>query len=263
MVSQFHKPVIDMNLTIVIHIYNNQEVLNIQIEHWRQWGSIPNLELIFIDDGSNPALDLSAIPKWVKKLRIIDDIPWNQPGAKNLAVSLASGSWILFLDADQFLSKDKIQQLMSQLPNFNVCSIYRFKRICSKSHRELSVHQNCQLISKDAFENFGGYDEDFSGNYGHEDAYFERLWQFMGGKIITLNLPSLVDFSNFETKGLSRNGRINELLRRRKMRYWHIKKHLIGKLILSNTIIFKFLLNQKIIADGRPTRKIRFNWKEV
>lgn len=263
MFSNSLNPISGKNLTIVIHIYNNQHVLNLQIEYWKEWGSITNLELIFLDDGSYPALDLSAIPKWVRKLRIIDDIPWNQPGAKNLAVTLASGSWILFLDADQFFDKEKILQLISQLPILDTNLIYRFKRFCSKTHYELIVHQNCQLISKNTFENFGGYDEDFAGNYGHEDAYFERLWKFKGGKIATLDQPWLIDFSNLETKGLSRNGRINELLRRRKMRYWHLSKSIFGKFILLNPLIFKFLLKFKVIADGRNTNKIRFNWKEV
>ena len=66
------------------------------------------MELIFLDDGSTPSLDLAVISHWVRKVRILDDIPWNQPGAKNLAVKLSIGSWILFLDADQFIDKEKI-----------------------------------------------------------------------------------------------------------------------------------------------------------
>ena len=41
-------------ISIVIHIYNNQEVLNLQINAWQEWSDIKELELIFIDDGSNP-----------------------------------------------------------------------------------------------------------------------------------------------------------------------------------------------------------------
>ncbi len=36
-------------LTVVTHIYNNQEALNLQIQHWKDWGLITGLELIFID----------------------------------------------------------------------------------------------------------------------------------------------------------------------------------------------------------------------
>ncbi|NDC66130.1 MAG: hypothetical protein EBZ73_05900, partial [Burkholderiaceae bacterium] len=72
-------------LTLIVHIYNNQNLVNLQSETWKEWGNIPELEIIFVDDGSQPRLDLSMLPNWVKKFRITDDIPWNQPGAKNLA----------------------------------------------------------------------------------------------------------------------------------------------------------------------------------
>jgi hypothetical protein len=250
-------------LTIVIQIYNNQHALNLQNECWEEWGSIPNLEVIFLDDGSNPPLDLATTPNWVRKIRIIDDIHWNQPGAKNLAVKLSLSPWILFLDADQFMGKEKILQLTTQLSHLDIHSLYRFRRYCSKTNRQLVTHQNCQLIARDTYENFGGYDEDFAGNYGHEDAYFERLWKFKGGKIIILDEPLLIDQSDLETKGLSRNGRVNELLRRRKMRYWHLKQNVIGNFILKSHFILDFLIKTKIIADGRPTKQIRFNWKEI
>ena len=249
-------------LSIVIHIYNNQEVLNLQTKCWQKWASIQNLELILIDDGSNPKLDFSAIPPWVKKIRISSDIAWNQPGAKNLGARLSSGSWLFFIDADQFFNANDILNLTSKLIEFEHNTIYRFKRRCSKTGRELDIHQNCQLISKQDYESFGGYDEDFAGNYGHEDAYFERLWKFKGGKIVVLNEPCLSDLSELRTTGLNRNDRSNELLRRRKIRYWHIMSNPIGRIILASPLMVNLLIKIKLIANGKPTKQIRFYWEE-
>ena len=86
---------------------------------------------------------------------------------------------------------------------------------------------------------------------------------FKGKKIIILDEPYLIDQSDLETKGLSRNGRVNELLRRRKMRYWHLKQNVIGNFLLKSNFILDFLIKIKVIADGRPTKQIRFNWKEI
>jgi glycosyltransferase involved in cell wall biosynthesis len=249
-------------LSIVIHIYNNQKALNLQIQSWKTWRGIPNLELIFIDDCSKPQLDISAVPTWVRKVRIIDDISWNQPGAKNLGAKLASGAWLMFLDADQFFNKSDILKLITLLVGFRQNTIYRFKRRCSKNNLTLDVHQNCQLISKQDYENFGGYDEDFAGNYGHEDAYFERLWKFKRGKIEVLNELCLSDHPELSTAGLNRNSLSNKLLRRRKMRYWHVIKNPIGRFILANPLILKLLFKMNFLANGQPTKKIRFNWKE-
>ena len=249
-------------LSIVIHIYNNQEVLNLQTKYWKKWVSIENLELILIDDGSNPRLDFSAVPSWVKKIHITTDIAWNQPGAKNLGATLAIGSWLLFIDADQFFTSNDIQELIDKLSQFEKNTIYRFKRRCSKTGQPLVIHQNCQLISKQDYEHFGGYDEDFAGHYGHEDAYFERLWRFKGGKIIVLNEPYLSDLSELRTTGLNRNDRCNELLRRKKIRYWHIMSNPLGRLILASPLVVNLLIKIKLIANGQPTRQIRFDWKE-
>jgi len=99
-------------ISVVIHIYNNQEVLNLQTNAWQEWSDIKELELIFIDDGSNPRLDTTKVPNWVKKFRVIEDIPWNQPGAKNLASHVSTGEWLFFLDADQLLQRDQIIALI-------------------------------------------------------------------------------------------------------------------------------------------------------
>jgi len=252
----------EKNLTVVLHIYNNQEVLNLQNENWKKWISTENLELILIDDCSNPELDFSDTPNWIRKIRITSDIPWNQPGAKNLGANLASGTLLLFMDADQFFNSKDIQDLSTKLANFEQNVIYRFKRKCLRTGKILDIHQNCQLISKKDYENLGGYDEDFAGNYGHEDAYFERLWRFKGGKIVVLDEPFLSDLSELRTTGLNRDGRHNELLRRRKMRYWHILSNPIGKFILSNSTMLNLLIKFRLIANGQPAKQIRFSWKE-
>ncbi len=250
-------------LTIIIHIYRNQKALDLQTQFWSDWEQIPNLELIFVDDGSIPPLDLKNIPAWVRKIRILEDIPWNQPGAKNLGVLLSSSPWLLFLDADQFLDKNALVELLSRLPKLAKGTIYRFNRYCAKTNQALEIHQNCQLISKLDYENFGGYDEDFAGNYGHEDAYLERLWRLLGGKIEVLDKPHISDLSELRTMGLNRNDRPNELLRRRKIRYWHCVQNPIGKLILSHAWVLKSLIKIKFLADGRPTKQIRFDWIEI
>jgi glycosyltransferase involved in cell wall biosynthesis len=250
-------------ISVVIHIYNNQEVLNLQTNAWQEWSDIKELELIFIDDGSNPRLDTTKVPNWVKKFRVIEDIPWNQPGAKNLASHVSTGEWLFFLDADQLLQRDQIIALIKTTNQLKSGTIYRLRRFCSKSKKELSSHQNCQLISRKDYLSFGGYDEDFAGNYGHEDAYFERLWKFKGGGIVLLDQPYLQDHSEYETKNLNRNSRPNELLRRKKIRYWHIKKNPIGSIFLSIPILFALLIKIKLIANGAPSKQLRFRWEQI
>jgi hypothetical protein len=134
--------------------------------------------------------------------------------------------------------------------------------IDSNLNKKLDVHPNTFLANTQRFKTTCMYDEDFAGSYGHEDAYFERLWKFKGGNIVVLDEPTLSDLSELRTTGLNRNGRNNELLRRRKMRYWHIISNPIGKLILASPLTLNLLIKIKLIANGGPTKKIRFQWEE-
>ena len=78
-----------------------------------------------------------------------------------------------------------------------------------------------------------------------------------------LDQPYLQDYSEYETKNLNRNSRPNELLRRRKIRYWHIKKNLFGSIFLSIPILFTLLIKLKIIANGEPSNQLRFRWEQI
>ncbi|NBO86149.1 MAG: hypothetical protein EBV38_07005, partial [Burkholderiaceae bacterium] len=86
---------------------------------------------------------------------------------------------------------------------------------------------------------------------------------FKGNFIALLDKPHLIDRSNFETKNLNRDGRRNELLRRKKMLYWHINKNALGRAILSNELILRALIKTGLIADGRPSSQLRFKWEEI
>lgn len=252
-----------MLLSVIVHIYNNQKALEDQAAMWKTWDLGNKVELVFIDDCSSPQLDLSSLPLATKCYRILDDIPWNMPGAKNLGALKASGEWLLFYDTDQFLDSEGLKKLVEQLPVLPARTIFRFNRFDLKDHKPLPIHQNCQVIRKKEYLDLGGYDEDFSGAYGHDDSYFERLWTFYGGKISVLKEPYIFDDDRLATQNLDRDKKRNRLLRRKKMRHLHIESYTQGKALLKSTFIFNFLIKCQFIANGRPQSNIRFKWEEI
>ena len=250
-----------MLLSVIVHIYNNQKALEDQARFWRDWDFDHDIELIFIDDGSSPPLTTEALPPMAKCYRVLEDIPWNMPGAKNLGAKYAQGEWLLFYDADQFLAADGIKQLISRLPSLKPNNLYRFRRYSIQNSEELCVHQNCQVIRKDEYIRIGGFDEDFSGSYGHDDSYFERVWTFNGGGIVILDEPFLLSIDDLATVNLSRDTEKNRLLRRKKMRYWHLQKSWLGRQAMKSEHILRFLIKSQLISDGRPREQIRFRWE--
>jgi hypothetical protein len=50
-------------LTLITHIYNNQRALQTQIQEWNTWPSeLESVELILIDDNSDPKLNIENLP---------------------------------------------------------------------------------------------------------------------------------------------------------------------------------------------------------
>jgi glycosyltransferase involved in cell wall biosynthesis len=252
-----------MLLSVIVHVYNNQKALDDQSAQWNKWDLGDEVELIFIDDCSSIPLDVSQLPLKTRCFRILDDIPWNMPGAKNLGALQAKGDWLFFYDADQFLDAQGLKKLVNQLNALPSNTLYRFNRFKLGDNSVLPVHQNCQVLKKIDYLEMGGYDEDFSGAYGHDDSYFERIWTFHKGKITVLDEPFILDDGELATQNLSRDTRKNRVLRRKKMRYWHIHSFFLGKMLLNSAYMLKLLIVFGLISDGRPQPQIRFKWKSV
>lgn len=117
------------------------------------------LKTIIIDDCSfEPLGPIDGI----KVVRIMDDIKWNQPGARNLGFHLSDG-WVICADIDHLVTKENIEEL--EKIDLKRGTIYYLGREDTNS-------VNIYVIHKDDFEFVGGYDEDFCGNYGFDDIHF-------------------------------------------------------------------------------------------
>ena len=252
-----------MLLSVIVHVYNNQKALDDQCSQWNEWDLGDEVELIFIDDCSAIPLDVSQLPLQARCFRVLDDIAWNMPGAKNLGALQAKGEWLFFYDADQFLDAKGLKKLVEQLKVLPSNTLYRFNRFQLSDSSPLPVHQNCQVLKKIEYVEVGGYDEDFCGAYGHDDSYFERIWTFRKGKITVLNEPFIFDDGELATQNLNRDTHKNRVLRRKKMRYWHIHSFYLGRALLNSDSILRLLVAIGLISDGRPQAQIRFNWEPV
>lgn len=85
-------------LSLISHYYNSHEKAQDLIDYLAQAKpeTLEHLELVIVDDCSNEERQLSAPNFSLKYLRIIDDIPWNQAGARNLGALTSEGRWQLF-----------------------------------------------------------------------------------------------------------------------------------------------------------------------
>jgi glycosyltransferase involved in cell wall biosynthesis len=126
---------------------------------------------IIIDDCSPKAISERCKIDNFSIIRINRDIPWNIAGARNLGFHMASTEWVLGADIDHVVTPEAAKQILSlDFSDPNVA--YRFKRVSEKDGYEGCPSVINILMSRKRFFEIGGYDEDFSGNYGKEEVFF-------------------------------------------------------------------------------------------
>ena len=100
-----------MKLSIIVTILDSHEVVRRQILHYRKMVLPSNMEIIFMDDGSEPPI----VGNGLKNFNIYptyDKRPWSGHVARNSGARKALGDYLLFMDIDYILPKESINFLM-------------------------------------------------------------------------------------------------------------------------------------------------------
>lgn len=138
--------------------------------------TIPPLEIIVVDDGSVPALDLSA---YLPRIKLIRTDNKGVSAARNAGAAAAKGRYLAFLDSDDLWLPPKLELQMGcmQAGNADACHSDEFwlrkGRWVNqgKQHAKYGGDILCQIldkcrispsstvISSELFHKLGGYDE--------------------------------------------------------------------------------------------------------
>lgn len=170
-------------LTLVLPYYENPTMLVRQLEHL---GALPedirrNLTLIVVDDGSpeNPAptiinqeVELGGLAE-IKQFRIEVDVRWNWLAARNIGVHEGDGGWYLLTDIDHLLPEKTARRIIEG--DLDPRNSYRFSRVDAPELTPYKPHPNSWLFTKKRFDAIGGYDERFSGYYGTDGEFRDRV----------------------------------------------------------------------------------------
>lgn len=117
-------------ISVVVPVYNVERYLDKCIESiCRQTYS--QLEIILVDDGSTDRSG-AICDKWYKKdprIRVIHKGNGGLSDARNAGIAVANGDWFMFVDSDDFITPDTIEQLYRAAEEHNcemaVCNIVR------------------------------------------------------------------------------------------------------------------------------------------
>lgn len=165
----------------------------------------PDCRVIIVDDCSpEPLKSLESVEVY----RIDTDIPWNQPGARNLGFSLSEG-WVICADIDHLVTKENIDDLLK---------LDKEKGAIYYLGREDEPGWNLYLVHKDDFEKVGGYDEDFCGHYGYDDTLFNMMAKRKLKVVEVRNIKAKV-FAKESSSKLERDTTFNRELLHSAMHY--------------------------------------------
>ena len=103
-------------VSVIIPVYNAEKYLEKNIESAVSQ-SYGNLELLYVDDGSTDS-SAQILQDWAKKdprVRVIRQENQGVSAARNAGLQAATGDYITFLDADDYLEPDYVQLLREQM----------------------------------------------------------------------------------------------------------------------------------------------------
>ena len=144
----------------------------------------PSMRWIVVDDCSPIPWNPHMSSPNLTVARIDEDIPHNNPGARNLGANLCFSDWMVLLDLDNITDMHFLRTVVHE--ELNPEKLYRLKERgkWDPDHTAVAESANGFVCTKKAFDAVGGYDEDFAGHYGCEDHFFGHCWIRSGRKAV-------------------------------------------------------------------------------
>lgn len=146
--------------------------------HFQEWAQYPDdvknrLRVVIVDDGSPEPARVKDVPGLeIRLYRIHENTPWNQDGARNLAMSQSPDEIAFMTDMDHLLTPENAERLV--FSNWQQGTFYMPRRH-DINGAECNRHPNSFVLSVKDFWAIGGYDEDFCGYYGSDGNFRKRL----------------------------------------------------------------------------------------
>lgn len=189
-----------VKVSIIVPFLNSHEIVRRQVLHFRKMRLPDDVEILYMDDGSDPPLTAQDPPRNFRIIPTHDTRPWTSSLARNLGAKLARGTYLLMTDGDYILSRELIESVrkfsgdrlgfrrqfgvldedgnFTQDPNVLMAYGLPADRIREKGMK-LPPHPNNFAIRAELFWQMGGYREDLILTRPYpqgEDRHFKRVW---------------------------------------------------------------------------------------
>lgn len=183
------------DITIIFPFWNNTSMATIQMGYY---SALPadirsHLHIILVDDCSVQRPDVPAdLPFDYREYRILKHRRWDWLICRNLGQAEAQTEWRIMTDIDHIVPEETLRYVMNEA--LDVQRAHRFSRMTLTSPTDFTqvtpykLHPDSWMMTKDAFEKVGGYDERYAGNYGSSGEFTGRVEAKLG-KAVQLHVP--------------------------------------------------------------------------
>ena len=120
-------------VSIIIPVYNAEKFLDKCIESLQNQ-TYKNLEFVFVDDGSKDN-SVNILKKYAKKDKRIKIIRQKNAGpgpARNNGMKQSTGDYLTFVDSDDTINPDYIEQLMTHIKDNDMETIKKLAKFQSQ-----------------------------------------------------------------------------------------------------------------------------------
>jgi len=213
-----------MQVSIIIPFLNSHELVRRQVLWFQKMDLPDDVEVLFMDDGSDPPLSVSDPPRNFRLIPTNDFRPWTSSLARNWAAKVALGEYLFMTDGDYIVTRDAVEKARKFRgdrlgckrrfgvldENANLLTDHATliewgiqpSRLKSKGNM-IPTHPNNFVMRAGLFREMGGYREDLILERPYpqkEDTYFKRkLMEMVGQGKITLtsdDRPTIFMFPN-------------------------------------------------------------------
>ena len=214
-----------MRVSIIIPVLNSHEVVRRQMLHFDKIGIPEDVEVILVDDGSVPRIEVADRP-WLTVLRTEDYRDWTWPLARNLGAKHAKGEYFIMADLDHIITREfidcartfsgdhiRINREFAVLDEEGNLTQDRdlLEQYGLPKHKALAFnpHRNQFAIHKDLYWKLGGYREDRIGKPypQREDGDFARQWRLLHEAGEIKDFDEVVGYENRPTLYMFPNGK--------------------------------------------------------
>ena len=129
----------DLEVSVIIPVYNSEKYILRCIKSILNQ-TFKNFELICIDDGSkdNSYRIIKELKKIDKRIKLIKQENSGPSKARNNGIKIANGKYIAFIDSDDYIEKDYIENMLDVASNSDIV-ITNYKEKIKDVERDIDI----------------------------------------------------------------------------------------------------------------------------